>query len=576
MQKRWRIHDQPDHGLTQTLAQSLNVSEIVAKMLVNREISDYSTAEDFFNPKLEKLHDPFLMADLEAAVHRLNKSIENGEKIMVYGDYDVDGTTAVSVFYSVITAFTKNCVYYIPDRYKEGYGVSEVGIRYAAEIDVKLIVTLDCGVKSVDKAALAKELGIDMIICDHHNPGDELPDALVLDPKRTDCNYPYKELSGCGVGFKLLQGLFIYHNKPMEQLYGYLDLLAISIGADIVPITGENRVLAHWGLKLLNANPRPGIKKMIELAQRPFPLDLTDVVFTIAPRINAAGRLGDAKKAVELILSPSLEQAQELAMELQSVNEDRKTLDETIKHEALSLLEERVEEFPTTNVVFQKGWHKGVIGIVASRLIEQRYRPTIVLTQVEENGTLTGSARSIPGVNIHDVLDNCSSTIIQFGGHYFAAGLTLELNQLENFRTAFEAEVAKLVTDEMLVPEQSIEAEVNFTDLFLRNESLYEVPRFKRILERFEPHGPGNMKPVFMTRNVFVHNSRLLKGQHLKLTLFQPNTPSCKLEAIGFFMPELYEICQENQPLEIAYTLETNTWNDKSRLQLNIKDIRMM
>lgn len=575
MQKRWHIKDQTDEVQTSALAEALNVSQLVAEILLHRGITSFVEAQEFFNPSLDQLHDPFLMQGMDLAVNRLVKAIETGEKIMVYGDYDVDGTTAVAMFYSVLNTFTPHCFYYIPDRYKEGYGVSEAGVRFAAQEGATLIVTLDCGVKAVDKVLLAKELGVDTIICDHHTPGDQLPDAIVLDPKRTDCKYPYKELSGCGVGFKLLQGAFIHYKKPMEPLFEFLDLLAISIGADIVPITGENRILAFWGLKMLNARPRVGLKVMVEMAQRPFPLSLMDVVFTIAPRINAAGRMGDAKTAVELILADDLAQAKPIAMAIQEANSERRFVDDEIKHEALELLEDAVLDFPNTNVVYKSGWHKGVIGIVASRLIEQRYRPTIVFTQTDENGLLTGSARSIPGVNIHDVLERCSGFIEQFGGHYFAAGLALKEKNYLGFKTMFEEEVSKIVSDEMLVPEQLLEAEIDFEALFLSNESPHEVPRFKRILDRLEPHGPDNMKPVFMTRNVYVHQSKLLKDEHLKLTLFQPSHANCKLEAIGFFMSEHLAICQQNMPLEVAYTLETNTWNGKSKLQLNIKDIRL-
>jgi single-stranded-DNA-specific exonuclease len=576
MQKRWRIKDTPETQSRDLLMKELNVSEIVANMLVNRGIVDRSAADRFFHPNLDQLHDPFLMASMDVALARLVNAIEHQEKIMIYGDYDVDGTTAVSLFYSVLKSFTSNCDYYIPDRYLEGYGVSEKGVRFAAESGCSLMVTLDCGVKAIDQAKLANSLGLDLVICDHHTPGDELPEAIVLDPKRTDCSYPFKELCGCGVGFKLLQALFIHYGKPMEELYQQLDLLAISIGADIVSVTGENRTLAYWGLRMLNARPRPGVKVMVELAQRSFPLTLTDVVFTIAPRINAAGRMGDAKTAIALLTAETEHEAKPIAQAIQAANDERKHIDEEIKHEAIELLTEHALHHPNTNVVYKSGWHKGVIGIVASRLIEQRYRPTIVFTQTTENGLLTGSVRSIPGINVHDVLENCSAYIEQFGGHYFAAGLSITEDNLVPFTEAFEADVAARMTPEMLVPQQEIEAEIDFQQLFLSNESLYEVPRLKKILDSFEPHGPDNMKPVFVTRNVYVSQVKLLKGQHLKATFFQPTHANCKLDAIGFFMPDAYDVCSNQQPLELAYTLESNTWNGKSKLQLNIKDIRSM
>jgi single-stranded-DNA-specific exonuclease len=574
MQKRWLIKDASNKETVKKLQHELNVSEIISEMLVHRGITTYEEAEKFFNPTLDQLHDPFLMRDMDKAVARVNEAIDKGQNILIYGDYDVDGTTAVSLFYGMLVAKYENCAYYIPDRYLEGYGVSEKGIRYAIDNNFSLIVTLDCGVKAIEMADLAKKSGVDMIICDHHTPGETLPDAIVLDPKRVDCSYPYNELSGCGVGFKLLQALWIRNDWNQQALFEQLDLLAISIGADIVPITGENRSLAFNGMKQVNETPRMGVSAMLKVAKKKAPLTLTDVVFTIAPRINAAGRMGDAKTAVKLLLSESLSEATHIAEEIQSANDERRTIDEEIKEEAILLLEENLENLPFSNIVFKKGWHKGVIGIVASRLIEYRYRPTVVLTQTEEGGLLTGSVRSIDGVNVHDILESCSHILEQFGGHFFAAGLSLKQENLPEFIRLFNEKVGEIVSEEMLVPEQLLEAEINFHELFLKNESLYEVPRFKRILTRFEPHGPGNMKPVFVTRNVYVKDARLLKEQHLKLRLFQPGYANCLLDAIAFFRPEAYEFCTAGEPIDLVYTLETNEWNGKTTIQLNIKDLR--
>ncbi len=574
MQKRWLIKDASDKDTVKKLQHALNVSEIISEMLVHRGITNFEQAEKFFNPSVDDLHDPFLMKDMSLAVSRMNEAIRNEEKILIYGDYDVDGTTAVSLFFGMLFPKYENCAYYIPDRYLEGYGVSEKGINYAIDNGFSLIITLDCGVKAVEMADLAKKGGVDMIICDHHTPGEVLPAAIVLDPKRKDCNYPYDELSGCGVGFKLLQALWMTNHWDSEELLGQLDLLAISIGADIVPITGENRILAFYGMKQINTSTRIGVLAMLNVAKKNTPLTLTDVVFTIAPRINAAGRMGDAKTAVHLLLCDQINDVSAIAEEIQAANDERRNIDEEIKEEALILLEESLDKLPFANIVFKKGWHKGVIGIVASRLIEHRYRPTVVLTQIEENGLLTGSVRSIDGVNVYDVLESCSETLEQFGGHYFAAGLSLKEENLSKFIQRFNEKVGEIVTDEMLVPEQILEAELNFHELFLKNESLYEVPRFKRILSRFEPHGPGNMKPVFVTRNVFVKDARLLKEQHLKLKLFQPEYANCALDAIAFFRPDAFDFCTSGEPIDVVYTLETNEWNGRTTLQLNVKDLR--
>jgi single-stranded-DNA-specific exonuclease len=496
----------------------------------------------------------------------------SNEKIMLFGDYDVDGTTAVAVMWNVLTEHYAHIGFYIPDRYAEGYGVSKQGIDYANEQGITLIIALDCGVKSVELVAYAKSLGIEFIVCDHHTPGDTLPDGIILDPKRTDCAYPYKELSGCGVGFKLLQALCRANNWDTTNLFAQLDLLAISIGADIVPITGENRILCYHGLKQLNENPRPGIAEILRIAGKEFPLTLTNVVFIIAPRINAAGRIHTGKKAVRLMISTDRKELQEMAESIHADNEERRGLDQAITAEALEQIAQDIHfENKRSTVVFRGDWHKGVIGIVASRLIENHYRPTIVLT--ESNGKATGSARSIRGLDIHEALQQCTDLLEQFGGHAFAAGMTLPLENVEAFRDRFEKVVNELLLPEMSVAEQTIDLDLAFSEIFLAGEKFGQIPKLKRILNQLEPHGPGNMKPVFVTRNVFAQQARLLKDVHLKVVLEQPGS-SATIEGIGFNMPDKYELVQSGEPFDVLYTLETNRWNDRETLQLNIKDIR--
>jgi single-stranded-DNA-specific exonuclease len=519
------------------------------------------------------MHDPFLMKNMNAAVDRLQQALEEGEKVLVYGDYDVDGTTAVSLFYGFLSKHTEEIEFYIPDRYKEGYGVSMAGIEYANENNFGLIVTLDCGIKAIDPIEKASTYGIDVIVCDHHTPGDELPKAIVLDPKQKDCEYPFKELSGCGVGFKLLMGLCIELGFDQDPLLENLDLLAISIGADIVSVTGENRLLAQYGMAQLNKQPREGIDIMLKLAKKERPLTLTDVVFTIAPRINAAGRLGDAKQAVSLLIGDESLDLRELARSIHNDNDERKTIDKMITAEALSIIDEdEYHDEKVTNLVYKKGWHKGVVGIVASRIIESYYRPTIVLTQPKEGDEWTGSARSIKGINIYDVLEECKHLLERFGGHFYAAGLSLKEENLDEFKMCFDDAVRMRLDSETLIPEQILEKEISFHSVFTQGESIHEVPRLKRILKQFEPHGPGNMKPVFLTRNVFVKDAKLLKGEHLKMTLVEPGHDK-PINAIAFSFPEAYEIVQQG-PVDIVYTLEENQFRGRTTLQLNVKDLR--
>ncbi len=573
MQKRWLIKNSPDKQIIDQLVADIKIEPALASLLAQRGINNFEEAQFFFRPKLEDLHDPFLMKDLKTAVDRINLAIVNDEKIMLFGDYDVDGTTAVAVMWNVLTEHYQNLEFYIPDRYTEGYGISEQGINYAKANGISLIIALDCGVKSVDKVKYANSLGIDFIVCDHHLPGEVIPDCIVLDPKRSDCDYPYKELSGCGVGFKLLQGLCIENEWETTTLFDQLDLLAISIGADIVPVTGENRILCYHGLQLLNRSPRLGVQEILRVAKKNLPLNLTSVIFILAPRINAAGRIHSGKKSVQLMISSDNEELKSLAASIEEDNLERKGLDKTITDEALLVIEQD-ESYANriSTVVFQENWHKGVVGIVASRLIEKYYRPTIVLT--ESNGVATGSARSIRGLNIHDALEQCSDLLEQFGGHAFAAGMSMPLENVNPFRERFDQVVKQLIQKEDLVPEQIVDYELHFDELFLKGELLNKIPKFKRIIDQFEPTGPENMKPIFTSKNVFVSNVRILKEEHLKVVIGQPNT-HVTVDAIGFNMVDKMDLINSKEPLDILYTLETNSWRDLETLQLNLKDIRL-
>ena len=571
MQKKWHVKTLKDTTIVDAFRSKLKVDSIVAELLLQRGIDSFDMAQDFFRPKLDQLHDPFLMKDMEVAVDRLQEAIDDDQKVMLFGDYDVDGTTAVALMYSFLKD-TLKVDYYIPDRYAEGYGLSKQGIDVAKEHDVSLIICLDCGIKAVDKIAYAKSLGIDFIVCDHHMPGEELPDAIVLDPKRKDCLYPYDELSGCGVGFKLLQGMCEHNNWSTDKLFEHLDLLAVSIGADIVPVTGENRILCYHGMKQLNANPRVAFKELLTLANKQFPVTLTDVIFSIAPRINAAGRLRSGKHAVALMVSENLDDITSLADDINNDNLERRQLDQQITEEAKEIVEKRWEEKESfSNVVFKENWHKGVVGIVASRLIEKFYRPTIVLT--ESNGMVTGSARSIKDFNVYDALNACSEHLEQFGGHMYAAGMTLKRENLEPFMEAFEAYAKENLTLEMLIEEQEVDVELGFNQIFSSEENRMKIPKLKRILSQFEPHGPGNMKPVFISKNVFSTDMRLLKEAHIKLSMTQPEH-DVVIEGIGFNQSESANIVAAGMPFDVVYTLESNKWMDRETLQLNIKDVR--
>lgn len=572
MEKRWLVKEKPTDEKIKHLTKKLNIEAVLATLLIQRGVESFDEAQDFFRPQLEQLHDPFLMKNMEPAVKRVEKAIENCEKVLLFGDYDVDGTTAVALLYNILKPYLPELDFYIPDRYAEGYGISVRGIDYARENGQSLIIALDCGIKAHDKVDYAREAGIDFIICDHHEPGETIPDAIVLDQKQKDCAYPYKELSGCGVGFKLMQAFFQKRGLDKTLLYQNLDLLALSVAADIVPVTGENRILSYFGLELINKRPRKGILALLREAKKELPLSLTNVVFVLAPRINAAGRIHEGKKAVQLLISENDTELNMLAASIEQDNFERRNLDELITREALLQIEgDAGSGGRKTTVVYNESWHKGVIGIVASRLIENHYKPTIVLT--ESNGKITGSARSIKGLNIHDALEKCREHLEQFGGHAYAAGMTLGKHQLEAFSARFEEVVQSALPDSELVPEQHIDYNLGFSEIYSNGENVYEIPKFKRILNQLEPHGPGNMKPVFVSRNVFVEDLRVLKDVHVKLVLTQPDT-GLEMQAIAFNMAHKLDLLTSREPLDILYTIETNAWNNKETLQLNIKDIR--
>lgn len=569
-QKRWFVKSSLERTVVEKFRSTLKVDSVVAELLLQREIASFEEAEQFFRPKWSQLHDPFLMQDMTNACDRLLRAIDQQEHVRLYGDYDVDGTTSVALMYTFLKERIEQLSYYIPDRYAEGYGVSEQGIESAINDGVELLITLDCGIKATERIERARAAGIDVIVCDHHEPGDEIPNAIVLDPKRKDCEYPYKELSGCGVGFKLLQAVVEKEGSDQGELLELMDFLAISIGADIVDVTGENRALCALGMKQLNEQPRLAFREILTLANRSFPLSLTDVVFSIAPRINAAGRLRSGGFAVELMISDRVNEIQSLAAEINEDNSQRKELDAAITEEALEMLSSESED-RVTNVVYKDGWHKGVVGIVASRVIETYYKPTIVLTG--SNGMVTGSARSVKDFDVYSAIDACGHLLEQYGGHKYAAGMTMKKENVGAFKKAFEAEVEKRIPKELLVEEVSVDMELDFDQIFGPEENRLKIPRLKRILNQFEPHGPGNMKPVFLSKNVYATDIRLLKDAHLKMSMVQPDN-DVVLEGIGFFLGHKMDDVASGIPFDLVYTLEVNRWKDRETLQLNIKDIR--
>lgn len=561
---RWTLLPKPEPEKINALAQTLGVDEFVATLLLQRGIETYDQARKFFRPSLNDLHNPFLMKDMDKAVARIEKAIASGENILVFGDYDVDGTTAVSLMATYLRSIYPNIATYIPDRYEEGYGVSYQGIDFADDNGISLIIALDCGIKAIDKVAYARDKGIDFIICDHHRPGPELPNAIaVLDPKRADCTYPYDELCGCGVGFKLIQALAHNRGQSVEELVPYLDLVATAIAADIVPITGENRVLATFGLQVINQAPRIGIKAIIHQINKQ-ELTITDVVFIIAPRINAAGRMKHGHHAVELLTETDWEMALGFASEIETFNSDRREADQQITEEALEQILRNGEQDRKTTVVFQEDWHKGVIGIVASRLTETYYRPTLVFTKNGEK--LAASARSVKGFDVYNALEACSEYIEQFGGHKYAAGLTLFESKFEKFKAAFEHVVSETIDPKLLTPELKVDAEISLADI---------TPKFYRILKQFAPFGPGNMTPVFMTREVQDSGYGKTIGSdnsHLRLNVRQPNTPT--FAVVGFGMAEKLAIAENGKRFKIAYTIDENEWQGRVSLQLKARDIK--
>ncbi|MBB5624035.1 single-stranded-DNA-specific exonuclease [Pedobacter cryoconitis] len=565
MKKRWVQAVKGKAETTDSLAQQLNIDTSLAEILVQRGILSFQDAKDFFRPQLTQLHDPFLMKDMEKAIARIDLALAAGENIMIYGDYDVDGTTSVALAYSFFSQFTSAIEYYIPDRHKEGYGISTAGIDHAKARGITLIIALDCGIKSNDKIDYANTLGIDFIICDHHLPGDVLPAAIaILDPKRSDCPYPFKELAGCGIGFKLAQAYCLTHNLPAENYERYLDLVMVSIAADIVPVNDENRTLAYYGLIKLNTNPCTGLKALMDSCGKNKDFTITDVVFTLAPRINAAGRMDHGNQAVKMLLCTADTLAAEQSLFINLQNTDRKTTDQNITAEALALIDEsEILINKKTTVVYNDQWNKGVIGIVASRLTEKYYRPTIVLTL--SNGMLTGSARSVPGYDLYEALLSCADLLEQFGGHKFAAGMTIKPENIEAFAERFETVVAATITENLLCPEILIDNEISLAQI---------DGKFQRILAQMAPFGPVNPAPVFVSHDVFfVGRPYIVGAKHLKLSIKQQN--SSIFETIGFGLAEFEQLLKPDQPFSVCYTIEENVWKEQKRLQLNIKAIEI-
>lgn len=571
MINKWIFQKQTDDELKQikTLAEELNISPVLAQLLVQRGINTFEEARVFFRPDLSQLHDPFLMADMDKAVARLSEAMELNQKILIYGDYDVDGTTSVSLVYKFLKQFYSNIDFYIPDRYSEGYGISYQGIDFAATNGFKLVVALDCGIKAVDKVKYANTLGVDFIICDHHTPDAELPPAVaVLDSKRKDCPYPYKELSGCGVGFKLMQAFASVNNIEFSELTPLLDLVALSIASDIVPITGENRILAFYGLKQINSNPGVGIKSIMDVCGlSDKELNISEIVFKIGPRINASGRMKSGNEAVQLLIANDPVFAKEKCSTINEYNNDRKDLDKNITDEAIELIASDERYAKRRSIVVHKpDWHKGVIGIVASRLTEEYYKPTIVLTN--SNGLASGSARSVPGFDIYKAIDSCRDLLENFGGHMYAAGLSLKEENIPLFTERFEKFVSENILEEQTYPQINVDAVLSFNDI---------TPKFYRVLKQFGPFGPGNMKPVFVTKKVIDYGTSRLVGkeqEHLKLELVDSSSENV-MNGIAFRMYAFNDHLKALNPLDICYTIEENTFNGNTNIQLMIRDIKI-
>jgi single-stranded-DNA-specific exonuclease len=581
MEKRWVIKERGDPEIVQRLSRELNINTLLSSLLVQRGILTFEDAKSFFRPKLLQLHDPFLMKDMDKAIYRIENAIRNYEKILIYGDYDVDGTTAVALVYTFLKSIYREVGFYIPDRYSEGYGISKAGVDFAKENNYTLIIALDCGIKAIDPIQYAREQDIDFIVCDHHRPGDVLPPAYaILDPKRQDCNYPYDELSGCGLGFKLIQAFSKKNRMPFKRLEKYLDLVVVSIAADIVPISGENRILAYYGLKVLNSKPRPAftailhysnIKKKNEFQyvdeEYAFnrKLTISDLVFLIGPRINAAGRMESGRNSVELLISNTIETAIERAEQINHFNTERRNLDMLITQQAIDIISgDPSFADKKSTIVFNPDWHKGVLGIVASRITEHYYRPTIILTQA--NGLITGSARSVKDFDIYNAIDQCYDLLEHFGGHKYAAGLSIKPENFEAFKERFEHIVSSTIEDRMLVPEIEIDAKVRLSSI---------STKFFKILKQFAPFGPENMAPVFMTEGVVDTGFACVVGKnHLKLSVLHPDISGFPLAAIAFQQGSKLPIVQSGRPFSICYHIEENEWNGNVSLQLNIKDIK--
>jgi single-stranded-DNA-specific exonuclease len=562
MEKRWNIIA-ADPAKVQSLQAALKIHPILCELLVQRGITDFDAAKNFFRPNLSHLHDPWLMKDMQKAVGRIDIAIKSNQKILVFGDYDVDGTTSVATLYQFLRQLTENLDYYIPHRYKEGYGVSKIGIDFAKENGFDLIISVDCGIKSTELIAYAKELGMDFIICDHHLPDDILPPAVaILNAKQKDCNYPYKELCGCGVAFKLITALAQTYQLPEESYLQYLDLVATAIAADLVPITDENRTMAFFGVQKVNENPSPGLKALMELAKQSGPMRITNLVFAVAPRINAAGRMDDAKKAVQLFIEKDYNKALEIGALLQQDNLDRREADTTITEEALEQIEQDpLHHTKKSSVVFQAHWHKGVVGIVASRLIEKHYKPTVVLTQ--SGDVITGSARSVNGFNLYEALHACRAHLLGYGGHFAAAGMTMAVDALEDFKIAFEAAVAERITEAQLTPEISINASLPLDDISMQ---------FFQIISQMEPFGPDNMRPVFIAKGVYdTGYTKLAKEQHISFNVTQGKT---NVRGIGYNMPEHMKLVKSGKPFDIVFYLQINEWQGNQSVQMQVIDIK--
>jgi single-stranded-DNA-specific exonuclease len=568
MEKRWVVKKRGDTAVVKQLAGALKVTESLANLMTQRNITTVEEATVFFNPSLDSLHDPFLMKDMNIAVDRISAAIKRNERILVYGDYDVDGTTAVALMYSFLRDQYSNVDYYIPDRYKEGYGISFQGLDFAYQNNCKVVIALDCGIKAVEKVKYASTKGLDVIICDHHFPGDTIPDALaVLDPKQAACSYPYKDLSGCGVGFKLIQAYSRVHGIPFGEISNYLDLVAVSIASDIVPITGENRIMAYFGLKQLNSFPCTGLKEIIRELDMSRALTIEDVVFKIGPRINAAGRMEAGSKAVDLLVSSNTGLATEIGKEINNFNIERRSVDRLITTEAMRMVSEDQRYLNArTTVLYNPTWMKGVIGIVASRLIETYYRPTVILT--ESNGFATGSARSVMGYDLYKAVEACSDLLESFGGHMYAAGLTLKKENIQLFMERFEEYVKSTITEDQLVPRVFIDTELPFSEI---NENFFNT------MNQFQPFGPENLSPLFISRNVFdTGTGRMVgsSGEHLKLELCQESSGQKSFSAIAFSQADHFEFIKRGNPVDICYSLEMNEFRGRRNLQLNIKDIK--